>query len=403
MESQVEVCQKARKLTRLYRHSQSEVSVRIIDFPQEESQLIRQSAELLVEAFKQHWPKAWPTMQDALETVHESFAENRLCRVALDDGGGVLGWIGGIESYDGKVWELHPLAVSPRAQGRGIGRMLVEDLEAQVAARGGLTLWLGSDDEDGMTSLGGIDMYPNPLEHLAKIKNLRGHPYGFYQKLGFVITGVMPDANGFGKPDIYLAKRVAQSKESTKNHAAFKLRVNDEIEIRMYEESDAETVFALVDRNREHLREWLIWVDATNSQEVTLQHIRDFERHYENKVALSAGIWLKGELAGAIGVVGYHWHNRVMEIGYWLSASQQGKGIMTKAVSAMIDNAFNNLGLNRVEIHCASGNTRSRAIPERLNFKQDGVMREAGLVNGQFVDKVIYSMLASEWKTYNQS
>src|SRR5262245_12099777 len=146
--------------------------VRIIDFHQGDNQLIRQSAELLVEAFKENWPDAWPTLEDALETVHESFAENRISRVALDADGTVLGWIGGTETYDGRVWELHPLAVSPRAQGRGIGRMLVEDLEAQVATRGGLTLWLGSDDETEMTSLGGIDLYPNPLEHLAKIQNL---------------------------------------------------------------------------------------------------------------------------------------------------------------------------------------------------------------------------------------
>ena len=92
-----------------------------------------------------------------------------------------------------------------------------------------------------------------------------------------------------------------------------------------------------------------------------------------------------------------------MEIGYWLSSGQQGKGIMTKAVAAMIDDAFKNLGMNRVEIHCASGNLRSRAIPARLGFTQDGVMREGGLLNGKFVDKVIYSMLASEWKTHDQS
>ena len=71
-------------------------------------------------------------------------------------------------------------------------------------------MWLGSDDEDALTSLGGVDLYPNPLDHLAQIKNLHGHPYEFYQKLGFVIVGVMPDANGFGKPDIYMAKRVSQ-------------------------------------------------------------------------------------------------------------------------------------------------------------------------------------------------
>ncbi len=377
--------------------------MRILDFPADNPQLIQQTAELLIEAFKEHWPDAWPTLEDAIEEVHESFAENRISRVALDDDGAVLGWIGGIETYEGKVWELHPLAVSPRAQGRGVGRKLVEDLEARIAARGGQTLWLGSDDEDGLTSLGGVDLYPNPLEHLANIKNLRGHPYKFYQKLGFTITGVMPDANGFGKPDIYLAKRVAQTQEPEKKPAAFKLKVDDEIELRMFEESDAETVFALVDRNREHLREWLIWVDASDSSEVTRRFIVDSRRRYENKESLSAGIWLNGELAGAIGVVAYDWQNKTMEIGYWLSSGQQGKGIMTKAVAAMIDDAFKNLGMNRVEIHCASGNLRSRAIPARLGFTQDGVMREGGLLNGKFVDKVIYSMLASEWKTHDQS
>ena len=89
---------------------------------------------------------------------------------------------------------------------QGIGRALVADLEAQVRSRGGLTIWLGTDDEDFMTSLAGRDLYPNVLEHLANIRNRRGHPYEFYQKVGFVIVGVLPDANGPGKPDIFMAK-----------------------------------------------------------------------------------------------------------------------------------------------------------------------------------------------------
>lgn len=368
--------------------------MRIINFPSDDQNLIEQAARLLVEAFKEHWPNAWSTVDEALEEVSGFSAEDRISRFAVDDDGTLLGWIGGIEMYDGKVWELHPLAVSPAAQGRGIGRALVVDLERQVADRGGLTLWLGSDDEDAMTSIGGVDLYPNPLEHLANIKNLRGHPYEFYQKLGFVIAGVVPDANGFGKPDIYMAKRVFPGKEQ----AVFRLKVDDEIEIRMLEESDTETVFALVDRNRQHLRQWLIWVDRSDSPEVTRQFIKESKRQYENKEALSAGIWLNEDLVGAIGVVHYDWYNRKLEIGYWISSDQQGKGIITRAVSAIVDDAFDNLGFHRVEIHCAAGNNRSRAIPERLGFKQDGIMREAGLLSGEFVDKVIYSMLASEWK-----
>jgi aminoglycoside 6'-N-acetyltransferase I len=137
----------------------------------------------------------------------------RICRAALDSAtGDLLGWIGGIPEYDGNVWELHPLVVRPDMQGYGIGRMLVFDFEAQVRARSGFTIMLGSDDENEMTSLSGVDLYDNPWQYIANIRNLKGHPYEFYQKMGYVITGVIPDANGPGKPDILLSKSVRQEK-----------------------------------------------------------------------------------------------------------------------------------------------------------------------------------------------
>ena len=179
----------------------------ITDLHPDDAAAIQQTAALLVEGFREHWPDAWPDLDAALEEVRESFGADRISRVARDESG-VLGWIGGIRQYDGHVWELHPLVVRPDCRRRGIGRALVTDLEAQVRARGGLTLWLGTDDEDGMTTLADVDLYPNVWEHIANIRNLRGHPYAFYQKLGFVIVGVMPDANGPGKPDIFMAKRV---------------------------------------------------------------------------------------------------------------------------------------------------------------------------------------------------
>ena len=120
----------------------------------------------------------------------------------------MLGWIGGISKYDGHVWELHPLVVAPQHQRHGIGCALVRDLEQQVRLRGGLTILLGSDDEDGQTTLSGVDLYDDTWGRIAHVRNLHGHPYEFYQKLGFRIVGVVPDANGFGKPDILMAKRV---------------------------------------------------------------------------------------------------------------------------------------------------------------------------------------------------
>ena len=170
----------------------------------------RQAAELLVAGFAEHWPDAWPNLDAARLTVRESLSPDRIARAALDDAGDVLGWAAAEPLYSGNVWELTVLVVQPSLQRRGIGRALVDDMEQQVRQRGGLTIWLGSDDEDAMTSLAGVDLFPDPLAHLAAIRNYKGHPYEFYRKVGFSIAGVLPDANGLGKPDIFLAKSVAR-------------------------------------------------------------------------------------------------------------------------------------------------------------------------------------------------
>jgi aminoglycoside 6'-N-acetyltransferase I len=170
----------------------------------------RETAELLVAAFVEMAPEAWPTVEDAEREVAESLAEDRISLMALDEANAVVGWVGGISGYEGNVWELHPLAVRPDAQGRGIGRALTLRLEEEVRARGGLTVWLGTDDVAGMTSLAGEDLYPDPIARLASIRNVRRHPYEFYRRLGYCLAGIVPDANGFGRPDILMAKRVAE-------------------------------------------------------------------------------------------------------------------------------------------------------------------------------------------------
>ena len=169
--------------------------------------LLGQMAEILVVGFQDHWD-AWQTANEALKEIH-MILENGFARVALsDDSLTVLGWIGGLPEYDGHVWELHPLVVAPDYQRQGIGRTLVSDFEQQVKLRGGLTIQLGSDDEDRMTSLANCDLYQNLFDQIAHIQNFKGHPYEFYQKCGYTITGVVPDANGRGKPDIIMGKRV---------------------------------------------------------------------------------------------------------------------------------------------------------------------------------------------------
>jgi len=174
----------------------------------EAEDLAQQVAGLLLDAFREHWPEAWPSREAALQEVQESFGPERISRVAVGSDGTAIGWIAGQEQYDGHSWELHPLAVRPGLQLQGIGTALVKDFENQVRARGATTVWLGTDDEHNLTSLGGTDLYPDVLEKAKTIRNLRRHPYEFYLKLGYVIVGILPDANGPGKPDILMAKRV---------------------------------------------------------------------------------------------------------------------------------------------------------------------------------------------------
>lgn len=174
-------------------------------FPADEAAIARVAA-LLSAAFPDD---DWADPVAALAEVRESLAPERISRVARDQTGAVIGWIGGLPRYDGRVWELHPLVVAADHRRQGVGRALVADLEDQVRRRGALTLWLGTDDTDGRTSLSGQDLYADLLEQLRCIHNLADHPFSFYLRLGFAIVGVVPDANGFGRPDILMAKRVA--------------------------------------------------------------------------------------------------------------------------------------------------------------------------------------------------
>lgn len=181
----------------------------IIDLLPTDSHRRHQAAAVLIAAFA---AQGTYDQDSALEEVAESLQPGHLSRVALAGDGGVLGWIAAIPHYGEPPhvtgWELHPLAVHPEYQGQGIGRALVADLEQQVVGRGGVTLFAMTDDEDGRTSLGGVDLYPDPLLHLQAIRDTGRHPFAFYRACGFVVAGVIPDANGPGRPDIIMAKRV---------------------------------------------------------------------------------------------------------------------------------------------------------------------------------------------------
>jgi aminoglycoside 6'-N-acetyltransferase I len=163
-----------------------------------------QAADILHRALA-HMQSAY-SPEEAIEEVAKFDDENRAAFAALDSEK-VLGWIGVIFSYD-HAWELHPLVVDPANQKSGVGSALIAHLEDYARKDDVLTLYLGTDDDYGGTNLSGIDLFPDPLAKLAAIEPVKGHPFTFYKKQGFAITGVIPHGNGFGQPDIMMAKRL---------------------------------------------------------------------------------------------------------------------------------------------------------------------------------------------------
>lgn len=178
----------------------------------------------------------------------------------------------------------------------------------------------------------------------------------------------------------------------------FRYKIDHEVELRLFQEHQAELLFELVDENRDHLREWLPWVEGNQSAEDTREFIARSIDRFAQENGFASGIWYKKKLVGCIDLHEIDWLNIQTSIGYWLSASVQGKGIMTRACRGLIDYAFQELELNRIEICCATENQKSRAIPERLGFRQEGVVRQTQRINDRFVDLVVYGMLAGEWR-----
>jgi ribosomal-protein-serine acetyltransferase len=177
----------------------------------------------------------------------------------------------------------------------------------------------------------------------------------------------------------------------------FSHKVDDDVELRLFVGRDAGPLFALTDQNREHLRPYLPWVDHTRSMLDTSDFIRSSLQQFANDNGFQAGIWYQGKIVGAIGFLYWNWVNRKTEIGYWLAAEYQGHGIMTRACRALVDYAFDVLEMHRVEIQCAEPNQRSRAVPERLGFTQDGILRGAEWLHDHWENLVVYGVLRDEW------
>ncbi|WP_251554241.1 GNAT family N-acetyltransferase [Neobacillus muris] len=174
-------------------------------------------------------------------------------------------------------------------------------------------------------------------------------------------------------------------------------KIDEEVSLKLIELQDAERVFELTDQSRNYLKNWLPWLDVTNNVEDTKNFIRGcLKGHAENK-SLNTVILYHGEIVGAASFNSINWSNKTAYIGYWLGEAYQGNGIMTKVAKALTDYAFHHLHLNKVEIRAAEGNQKSRSIPERLGFVNEGRIRQAEWLYDHYVDHIVYGVLANEW------
>lgn len=175
------------------------------------------------------------------------------------------------------------------------------------------------------------------------------------------------------------------------------LRIDDSTLLRQIDEDDAEELTALIDRNRAYLKEWLPWLDNSNGIHDTARFIGRSLEQAADENGLTFGVVCSGRLAGVIGQHYLDSLNRRTELGYWLDAGHQGRGVATRATARLTGYAFTDQDCNRVILHCAAGNIKSRAIAERLGFVQEGTLREAEWLYDHYVDLVVYSMLKSHW------
>lgn len=176
------------------------------------------------------------------------------------------------------------------------------------------------------------------------------------------------------------------------------MKINDELRMEFLEESFAEEIFRLTDKNRKYLKKWLPWVEKTVKAEDTLIFIKNSVDNHVKGSSFNCAVFYKNKIAGVIGLTEISKFSNGTEIGYWLGKEFTGKGIMTKACKTLTEYCFDVLKLSRINIRCEKNNKASRRIPERLGYFKQGILKKDGYLNGKYVDHVQYVMYKREWK-----
>jgi ribosomal-protein-serine acetyltransferase len=175
------------------------------------------------------------------------------------------------------------------------------------------------------------------------------------------------------------------------------------LELKTLELDQSELLFEAVDSCRPYLRQWLPWVDRTLSPRDSVIFIESTRRQEEAQNGFQVGIWQDKSLVGCIGFHALNKANRGTSLGYWLREDAQGRGIARRSVAQLVDHAFEEFKMHRLEIRCGVENLKSRLIPEKLGFKFEGIAKECEWICDRFIDHAVYAVLAPEWKQKSRS
>ena len=178
----------------------------------------------------------------------------------------------------------------------------------------------------------------------------------------------------------------------------FYREIDDELQLALIMPHYAEALYALVDQNRDYLREWLPWLDATTKQKDVEDFIKSAVTQMADGRGLTCLIVFQDNIVGVVSYNSIDASTQTGSIGYWLDQDHNGQGLMTRCVEKLIEIGFDELALRKLEIRCAVGNTKSRSIPERLGLKQEGVIRNSENLYGRYIDHAVYGVIVDEWK-----
>ena len=179
----------------------------------------------------------------------------------------------------------------------------------------------------------------------------------------------------------------------------FRLLVTDRIVLKRIEMSDAADIFQTIDSQRKYLGKWLPFVKFTNNVADTEQFVNSIQDVPIEDREYVFVIRFDNHFAGIIGFKSTDRDNKKTEIGYWLSKHYQKKGIITLSLKRLIQFAWEEMGMNRIQIRCATGNIPSKRIPQRMGFRLEGIERDGELLSGDvFTDLEVYSLLRRDDK-----